>query len=268
MFNDFEGFKRIKNTSNLTIEGIYEILEPYQKEMGEMSYISNLGVRKILVKLDGKYDAEILRVPDYEKLDNPYLYGMPILFPVNRISDGEFVFEGRRYTFPINEPETNCHLHGFLHTAEFKIEEQREDYIKCVYESDELYSFLPHKFKVEIVYSLSENGLLQETCVHNLSGKNMPVFLGFHTTFNVPFIKNSKAENIRVFAEVGDVIERNMSTYLPTGRIIASVPISLFISDPKLSRKKLKYLKKPRITSGTTTPTAKASFLCANSAVM
>ena len=59
MFNDFEGFKRIKNTSDLTIEGIYEILEPYQKEMGEMSYISNLGVRKILVKLDGKYDAEI-----------------------------------------------------------------------------------------------------------------------------------------------------------------------------------------------------------------
>ena len=59
MFNDFEGFKRIKNTSDLTIEGIYEILESYQKEMGEMSYISNLGVRKILVKLDGKYDAEI-----------------------------------------------------------------------------------------------------------------------------------------------------------------------------------------------------------------
>ena len=168
-----------------------------------------------------KYDAEILRVPDYGNMDNPFLYGMPILFPVNRISNGEFVFEGRKYTFPINEPKTNCHLHGLLHTAEFKAEERGEDYIKCVYESDELYSFFPHKFKVEIMYSLSENGLLQETCVHNLSNENMPVFLGFHTTFNVPFIKNSKAEDIRVFAEVGDVIERNMSTYLPTGRIIA-----------------------------------------------
>ena len=29
------------------------------------------------------------------------------------------------------------------------------------------------------------------------------------------------AENIRIFAEVGDVIERDISTYLPTGRIIA-----------------------------------------------
>ena len=168
-----------------------------------------------------KYDAEILRVPDYRNMDNPFLYGMPVLFPVNRISNGEFVFEGRKYTFPINEPETNCHLHGFLHTAEFKVEEQRVDYIKCVYESDELYSFFPHKFKVEIMYSLSENGLLQETCVHNLSSKNMPVFLGFHTTFNVPFAKSGGAENIRIFAEVGDVIERDISTYLPTGRIIA-----------------------------------------------
>ena len=59
MFNDFEGFKRIKNTVNLTIDGIYEVLEAYQKEMGEMKFLTNLGVKKILVKLSGKYDAEI-----------------------------------------------------------------------------------------------------------------------------------------------------------------------------------------------------------------
>lgn len=59
MFNDFEGFKRIKNTVNLTIEGIYDVLSSYQSEMGEMKYVSNLGVRTILVKLEGKYDATI-----------------------------------------------------------------------------------------------------------------------------------------------------------------------------------------------------------------
>lgn len=59
MFNDFEGFKRIKNTLDLSIEGIYELLKDYQEEMGEMSYVSNLGVRTILVKLKGKYNAEI-----------------------------------------------------------------------------------------------------------------------------------------------------------------------------------------------------------------
>ena len=51
-----------------------------------------------------KYGAVILREPDYSKeLDNPYLYGMPILYPVNRISGGKFEFEGREYVFPINE---------------------------------------------------------------------------------------------------------------------------------------------------------------------
>ena len=36
---------------------------------------------------NSKYKAKILREPDYsEGLDNPYLYGIPLLFPQNRIS--------------------------------------------------------------------------------------------------------------------------------------------------------------------------------------
>lgn len=169
----------------------------------------------------------ILRESDYSKeIDNPFLYGMPILFPVNRISNGEFNFEGRKYTFPINEPTTNCHLHGFLHTAEFELVQKSENFVKCRYDSDELYEFFPHIFRVEIKYSLFESGLLQETCISNLSDTNVPVFLGFHTTFNVPFVKNGSAENICVFAEVEDEIERDMSSYLPTGRILPEDDIS------------------------------------------
>lgn len=174
-----------------------------------------------------------MREPDYANLDNPYLYGMPILFPVNRISNGTFEFEGRRYEFPINEPSTGCHLHGFLHQAEFEIVEDKENYIKCRYDSDELYHFFPHKFRVEMVYILSEKGLLQETTVYNMSDENMPVFLGFHTTFNVPFVAGSTGEDVSVFAEVGDEIERNMSTYLPTGRILSSTEHSLCFQNGK-----------------------------------
>ncbi len=43
--------------------------------------------------------------------------------------------------------------------------------------------------------------------------------MGFHTTFNVPFIKDSKAENVRIFAEVCDEIERN-NKFLPTGVVL------------------------------------------------
>lgn len=67
-----------------------------------------------------EYGAVILReLPMGAKPDNPYLYGMPVLFPVNRISGGRFEFEGREYIFPINEPNTGCHIHGTLHSETF-----------------------------------------------------------------------------------------------------------------------------------------------------
>ena len=45
--------------------------------------------------------ARILREPpDPMRLDNPYLYGMPLLFPVNRISGGRFVLRGGSMSFP------------------------------------------------------------------------------------------------------------------------------------------------------------------------
>lgn len=84
---------------------------------------------------NSKYNAIILREPNKSGvLDNPYLYGMPILYPANRISGGSFRFEGRIYKFPINEPGTNCHLHGILHEMEFKITENDTNFVKCVFE--------------------------------------------------------------------------------------------------------------------------------------
>lgn len=174
-----------------------------------------------------KKSISILREPDYTKeIDNPFVYGMPVLFPVNRISGGEFEFEGRRYSFPVNEPRANCHVHGSLHTAEFSLAERGDSFVRCKYNSDEMYNYFPHEFSVEITYSLSEKGLTQETVVYNLSDTDMPVFIGFHTTFNMPFAEDSAGENIRIYAQVSDEIERDMSNYLPTGRILPADEIS------------------------------------------
>lgn len=171
------------------------------------------------------YGARILREPDRQKgIDNPYLYGMPILFPANRISGGGFEFEGRSYRFPINEPATGCHLHGLLHTTAFEAEQTGESEVKCVF--DQPYLDFPHRFRMEISYSLSDRGFKQVTEITNLSEENMPVLLGFHTTFNVCFLKSTRPQDVRVFTEVSDLIERNMSTYLPTGRILPADSIT------------------------------------------
>lgn len=169
---------------------------------------------------NSRYNARILREPNGAgELDNPYLYGMPVLYPVNRISGGEFEFEGRTYRFPINEQATNCHLHGMLHCTGFETVRQGADFIECVYEKP--YLDFPHRFRMEIAYRISENGLEQRTKITNLSEHNMPNFLGFHTTFCVPFLEGSSAEDIRLLADVGDEIERDMRVYLPTGKILA-----------------------------------------------
>ena len=161
-----------------------------------------------------------LREPDYSApLDNPYLYGMPILFPVNRIYGGSFSFEGCVYDFGINEAKTGCHLHGDLHEKEFECIRAENDLAECRYSAQE-YGGVQQSFTIELSYSLSESGLTQRTRVINHSDMGMPIFLGFHTTFNVPFADGSADENVAVFAEVAEEIERDMATYLPTGRIL------------------------------------------------
>ena len=46
---------------------------------------------------------EILRTPDAEEMENfkerPQIYGLPLLFPPNRIADGTYTFEGRKYHY-------------------------------------------------------------------------------------------------------------------------------------------------------------------------
>ncbi len=174
--------------------------------------------------------ADVLRTPDYDNLDNPYLYGLPIIFPANRISGGKFEFGGRLYSFPINEPATGCHLHGVLHETEFKLEKQTENSVKCRLSVNARDGF-PHNFDVVITYEITEYSLKQTTEIVNKSSLEMPCFLGFHTTFKLPFVKGSKAENCRVYAELGDEIERNMTNYLPTGVVLPSDEITKNFAD-------------------------------------
>ena len=61
-----------------------------------------------------------------EELDNPFLYGTPLLFPPNRIKGGKFTYDGREYALPINEEATGCFLHGTLHETPFEVEQQAE----------------------------------------------------------------------------------------------------------------------------------------------
>lgn len=180
------------------------------------------------------YGAKLLREPpENGVLDNPYLYGMPILFPVNRIEGGRFEFEGRTYEFPINEPSTGCHLHGELHRMPFEISDRQSQKITCRYRAEKgEYLNFPHAFEIVQEYELKPDGFYHTVTVKNLSGQNMPLFLGFHTTFYTLFTSASRIGDVRVFADITKEYERNMEkNYLPTGKTPAFDDVSAALSE-------------------------------------
>ncbi len=162
--------------------------------------------------------AELLRSPKSEEelFSQIYLFGNAILFPPNRIRGGEFEFDGRKYSFPINEPATNSHLHGALYKAPFKIRDQSADRVVFCFEAKAgEYLGFPHAFRIERVYELSDGGLSETVKVYNDSELPMPFMLAFHTTFNVPFTPGACEENCYMKVAVGSEHLRD-EKYLPT----------------------------------------------------
>ncbi len=162
--------------------------------------------------------AEILHSPadENELLRSRFLFGNPILFQPNRISGGEFVFEGREYRLPINEPATGCHLHGDLHKSKFSVAELSESEV-CFEYSAEAGEYIgwPHAFTVRRRYKIGEDGLYEWVQITNRSDMPMPFMLAFHTTFNAPFMPGSKTEDC--YFESGVVCEHMRNEkYLPT----------------------------------------------------
>ena len=153
-----------------------------------------------------------------EELDNPFLYGTPLLFPPNRIKGGKFTYDSREYSLPINEESTGCFLHGTLHETPFEVVEAKEDYVLCRYEATEKSPYLtyPHAFTLDVKYELCEKGLKQTVSITNNSDKKMPVGLAFHTTFSMPFIKGGDVKNIKMTLPVGEEYDRDMTDFSMT----------------------------------------------------
>ncbi|MFD1178059.1 aldose 1-epimerase [Paenibacillus puldeungensis] len=154
---------------------------------------------------------------------NPGVHGIPVLFPPNRYEDGLFPWKGQVFQFPVNEHSTGNHLHGFLHTTPWQVEDfgqtAYESYVTVkvtVDEQHEVYRYLPFKFTVRLKYSLGDNGLSQHLFVKNDGEEEMPCLLAFHTAVNAPFAPGSQAKDYQVKLTIGQRWQLN-DRMLPTG---------------------------------------------------
>jgi aldose 1-epimerase len=172
-------------------------------------------------------EASYLRQPpDYPTFRaNPNVYGMPLLFPPNRIRGGTYLFQGRKYSLPVNEEARGHHIHGFLSSSAFDILESGLSQDSCSATfgfratRDAPYSTFPHEFSVELEYGLGPGGLTQKLFVLNEGSSDMPLGLGFHTALNCPFLPGTGAEEYLLGLDVAEQILLDPETIIPTGAI-------------------------------------------------
>ena len=178
---------------------------------------------------DVQRNFHFLREPSREQMDTlfrkrPFVFGIPVLFPPNRFDAGRFTYNGVTYNFPINEIEYGNHLHGFLFDATWMVDafgaDERESYAVISVTVDEnhpIFAHFPHKFTVQLRYSLTSLGLSQHVLIRNDGDTPMPCMVAFHTTINAPFASDSSSDDYRFTMTMGDRWELN-DRMLPTGK--------------------------------------------------
>ena len=160
----------------------------------EAILVPSLGANVISLKAaDGA--ADILRTPpdDRALLSDPYVYGMPILFPANRVAGGCYSWDGVTYRFPCNFPN-DVHIHGVLHNRALPVEDFGADehraWCRVALDTDtdeSLRQSFPLPMRISLEISLSAEGLAHRFTVENRSDRGIPVGLAYHTAFNVGF---------------------------------------------------------------------------------
>lgn len=166
-------------------------------------------------------NIELLRTPksSEEFWSNPIIYGTPILFPPNRISEGTFIFNGRTYRLGINERDKNNHIHGFLYNKRWELTKAEVvgDQIVLETEFDSskhpyIFNQFPHHFIVQMTYILVGSTLHKNATIINKSQEPFPWGFGYHTVFLFP-------EEICTFSLTADKRWKLNERLLPTGEL-------------------------------------------------
>ncbi len=159
------------------------------KEDFEMKIIPGYGANLCFLKLSGielidgfKNNKECMEDTGFK---NALLFPFP-----NRLKDGAYIFENKKYQFPINEPERDNALHGFLYNRPFKIKNYFVSDLDAGITLTYVYSgdipAYPFPCDIEVSYSLSVvTGFRLGITVQNKSGGTMPVGLGWHPYFKI-----------------------------------------------------------------------------------
>lgn len=150
-------------------------------------------------------------------INNKWFKGAKLIPFPNRINNGEYSFDRKRYQLPINFPGQNHAIHGLLYNKNFEVERTVSTKVsiyadlKYIYEQE--ISGYPFHLQIKIRCFLTCKGFKCKTVVKNLSNVSIPLGDGWH-----PYFKTSgKVENLWLKLPAKRKIEVN-KRMIPTGK--------------------------------------------------
>ncbi len=181
-----------------------------------------------LVKLYNKQKkVDILHTPTAEEMDTfinrPQIFGVPLLFPPNRIEDGTYTFAGKKYNYPITIPAQNNYHHGIIKSQVFTVTHTRMSAdaveVEATFFSNQInnaiFTDFPHEFICRIRFILTDNELTHIVSFQNLSNAPMPLGVGYHTPIRLPFFKNTEKSDYKLRLSAGkrwELTDRSLPT--------------------------------------------------------
>jgi aldose 1-epimerase len=111
------------------------------------------------------------------------------LFPFpNRVKDGKYSHNGKKYQLEINFPQENNAIHGLIYNQEFKVIGGKDGHDKCsltlLYSPKELPDGYPFNYSIEVEYLWLKNSLFEcNSKVTNLCSEEIPFGIGWHPYF-------------------------------------------------------------------------------------
>jgi aldose 1-epimerase len=219
---------RTMNIEKINWNGLDAVL--LETNVYEAIIIPSVGAN--LVKLYNKeLKVDILRTPNSEDMktfiSRPQVFGVPLLFPPNRIEDGKYTFAGKNYKFPITIPDQNNYHHGIIKSEPFTITRTRISFDAVEVEASffsnrvnhAIYDNFPHEFSCKIRFILTDQELTHIITFTNQGTKPMPLGVGYHTPLRLPFTKNTDKSDYKLRLSVGKRWELNDRS-LPTGNLL------------------------------------------------
>ncbi|RKY52597.1 MAG: hypothetical protein DRP89_07440 [Candidatus Neomarinimicrobiota bacterium] len=146
-------------------------------------------VNEIVLGKEGKiYSILDGYITPLELVKHDYFKGAKLIPFPNRIEDGKYSFNGKDYQLPINKPDENHAIHGFVWNKKLTLQkkESRDKYasVQFKYIYDRTLPGYPFKTRLRITYYLiTEKGFKCTTEIKNIDSCKIPIADGWHPYF-------------------------------------------------------------------------------------